>query len=165
MLFSSNNFYSVGEHGILDGAQKSSHNRTEVSPEQKIRRNRSFTGTEVSLKRKFSRSRNCTGNHSEIIQVCLIVDDIISRLQIILILLFQLTKEQCRFVETFLRHLPVEGINIVVLTRFKRDYQTFNSKGGKMVSTVDHRVSLMAPKNAFRLMADMAMQVHNAILL
>jgi len=74
-------------------------------------------------------------------------------------------QETTRFVETPLKDLDADGINIIVLTRPKRDADKWNNKGGRLVSSVDQRVSIAAPKNAFRLSTDVSMQVLSLSLL
>ena len=64
-----------------------------------------------------------------------------------------------RFAETSLKELVENGVNIVVLSQPKRDVNKWNNRGGRLVSTVDQRISVTAPKNAFRLTTDIALQV------
>ena len=59
-----------------------------------------------------------------------------------------------------LTELGGEGLNVVVLSRPKRDVDTWNSRGGRLVSSVDPRVSISAPRNAFRLTTDVKLQVY-----
>jgi len=66
-----------------------------------------------------------------------------------------------RFVETPVKRIDGGGINLVVLTRPKRDVEQFNNRGGRLVSSIDSRVSITAPKNAFRLTTDVSVQVSN----
>jgi hypothetical protein len=68
-------------------------------------------------------------------------------------------QETIRFVETPIKQIDSNGINIIVLTRPKRDTDKWNNKGGRLVSSVDPRVSISAPKNAFRLSTDVTLQV------
>jgi len=51
------------------------------------------------------------------------------------------------------------GINLIVLTRPKRDLGELNERGGRIVSTVDPLVSITAPKNAFQYPAKVSLQV------
>jgi len=69
-------------------------------------------------------------------------------------------QESTKFMEMPLKELEASGINIVVLSRPKRDVDKWNNRGGRLVSSIDQRVSVTAPKNAFRLTTDVTLQVY-----
>ena len=69
------------------------------------------------------------------------------------------SQESNKFVETPLKELGVNGVNVVVLGRPKRDVDKLNNLGGSLVSSIDQRISINVPKNAFRLSTDIALQV------
>jgi hypothetical protein len=73
-------------------------------------------------------------------------------------------QENTRFVETPVKQLDGSGINIIVVTRPRRDAEHWNNKGGRLVSSIDPRVWIAAPKNAFRLGTDISLQVRHDII-
>jgi len=62
-------------------------------------------------------------------------------------------------VETPIKELDVDGVKMLVLSRPRRDVDKWNNLGGRLVSSVDQRISVSAPKNAFRLTTEIALQV------
>ena len=61
--------------------------------------------------------------------------------------------------ETPIKELDVDGVKMLVLSRPRRDVDKWNNLGGRLVSSVDQRISVSAPKNAFRLTTEIALQV------
>lgn len=72
-----------------------------------------------------------------------------------------LMQENARFVETPIKQLDGSGINMLVVTRPRRDTGRWNNKGGRLESSIDPRVWILAPKNAFRLGTDVSLQVRH----
>ena len=62
--------------------------------------------------------------------------------------------------------LPVseEPVFFVTLCRLRTDSATFSTRGGKLTSSVDFRVCLHVPKNAFRLSNTLSMKVRIGLL-
>ncbi|CAD5123636.1 DgyrCDS11965 [Dimorphilus gyrociliatus] len=53
----------------------------------------------------------------------------------------------------------VRDLTLCVVSRFKKEKETFNNKGGKLVSTIDSRVSLTIPKRSLRLATELSLQL------
>ena len=68
-------------------------------------------------------------------------------------------QESRKFVEMALTELGVHGVNVVALSRPRRDVGQLNNLGGCLMSSVDPRVSVSVPKNAFRLTTEITLQV------
>ena len=49
---------------------------------------------------------------------------------------------------------------MIVLSRPRRDFDQWNNRGGRLVSAVDQRISIGAPRNAFRLNTQVSLQVY-----
>ena len=57
----------------------------------------------------------------------------------------------------------IDQLTLVVVNKLKSQTNTFNSRGGKLVSAVDSRVGIQVPKTAFRFSADVTLKVRYII--
>jgi hypothetical protein len=65
--------------------------------------------------------------------------------------------QEVRFIETAFTRIG--RLTLVVVWRLKCQTDTFNSRGGKLVSAVDPRVGVHVPKGAYRFSAQLSMKV------